>query len=84
MKVLVIYDVSKDKERNIVSNICLDFGLERIQKSAFMGELNTNLRKKLVGELKENSPGKNFNLQVFELDKSSDKRRLVFQEKKKE
>ncbi|HEY4694499.1 MAG TPA: CRISPR-associated endonuclease Cas2 [Candidatus Nanoarchaeia archaeon] len=83
MKVLVVYDISQDKERGKVAEICLDYGLERIQKSAFLGELSETLRQRLVGELKEKLVGKTFNLQVFELDKNSAKKRLVFEAKKK-
>ena len=79
MKIMVIYDITNDKERTKIADICLDYGLERIQKSAFLGELDVKLRVQLVGELKEKSPKRDFDLQVFELDKNSDKRRLVFE-----
>lgn len=80
---MVIYDVSNDKERGKLAEICLDFGLERVQKSVFLGELGDSLRRKLILELREKIPQREFNLQIFELDKNSDKRRLIFQTKKK-
>lgn len=47
MATLVIYDVEEDKARLKVSEACLDFGLERIQYSAFCGRLNRNRRDEL-------------------------------------
>lgn len=45
--VLLIYDIENDRIRTRVSEICLDFGLERIQFSAFFGRLNRNRRQEL-------------------------------------
>lgn len=44
MSVLVwlIYDIVDDKVRNKVSKECKRYGLERVQKSAFLGKLQTN------------------------------------------
>jgi CRISPR-associated protein Cas2 len=38
----VIYDISENKLRSRVSEKCKDYGLERLQKSAFFGELDKN------------------------------------------
>jgi CRISPR-associated protein Cas2 len=38
----VIYDISEDKTRNQVARRCLDFGLYRVQKSVFLGEVAAN------------------------------------------
>lgn len=43
----MIYDIEDDKLRTRVSDICLDYGLERIQFSAFFGKLNRNRRQEL-------------------------------------
>lgn len=40
--VWVIYDISDDKTRNRVAKVCKNKGLYRVQKSAFLGTLNTN------------------------------------------
>lgn len=45
---LVIYDISDDRTRSKVSNTCLDYGLERIQYSAFQGALSRNRRQELA------------------------------------
>lgn len=45
--VIVIYDIQDDRLRNRISELCLDYGLERIQYSAFFGKLTRNLRQEL-------------------------------------
>jgi CRISPR-associated protein Cas2 len=39
VRCLVVYDISDDKLRAKVADICQDFGLDRIQYSAFAGRL---------------------------------------------
>jgi CRISPR-associated protein Cas2 len=54
---LVIYDISDDRTRTKVSETCLDYGLHRIQYSAFEGLLTRNrleeLALRLADELRE-------------------------------
>jgi CRISPR-associated protein Cas2 len=38
----VVYDISKDRTRTKVAKRCLDFGLYRVQKSVFLGDLQSN------------------------------------------
>ena len=38
----VVYDISKDKTRTKVARRCLDFGLYRVQKSVFLGDVAAN------------------------------------------
>jgi CRISPR-associated protein Cas2 len=40
--VWIIYDISDDKMRTRVSKACKKYGLERVQKSAFLGRLELN------------------------------------------
>ena len=49
---LVLYDIENNKIRNKISNICKDYGLERIQKSVFSGIMSKNLRESMTIELK--------------------------------
>ena len=46
-KVLVVYDITDDSLRNKIADILKDFGLVRIQKSAFIGNLTSEERKDL-------------------------------------
>jgi CRISPR-associated protein Cas2 len=48
VSVLLIYDIENDRVRTRVSEACLDYGLARIQFSAFFGKLNRNRRQELA------------------------------------
>jgi CRISPR-associated protein Cas2 len=48
VSVVLIYDIEDDKLRGRTANICFDYGLERIQFSAFFGKLNRNRRQELA------------------------------------
>ncbi|KKM10615.1 CRISPR-associated protein Cas2 [Clostridiales bacterium PH28_bin88] len=52
MKTLVIYDIEEDRIRNKILEACKDYGLDHIQYSAFMGELNHNRREELWHRLR--------------------------------
>jgi CRISPR-associated protein Cas2 len=45
---VLLYDIEDDRLRNRVAQICLDFGLERIQFSAFFGRITRNLREQMA------------------------------------
>jgi CRISPR-associated protein Cas2 len=47
VSLVLIYDIEDDKLRTRAADICLDYGLERIQFSAFFGKLNRNRRQEL-------------------------------------
>ena len=53
MHVLVIYDISNDKVRNKISERLKDYGLQRVQYSAFWGQLNMNRREELMFRLQK-------------------------------
>jgi len=58
---VVLYDIQIDRIRTKVSETCLDYGLERIQFSAFSGKLTRNKREELFLRLSvilEGTPGK--------------------------
>ncbi|MBU0485200.1 MAG: CRISPR-associated endonuclease Cas2 [Proteobacteria bacterium] len=38
----VIYDIVKNKSRTKVAKFCKEYGLYRVQKSCFLGDLNKN------------------------------------------
>src|ERR1051325_8855153 len=58
---LVLYDIQIDRIRTRISDACLDYGLERVQYSAFRGKLSRNKREELWLKLKvilDEYPGK--------------------------
>ena len=61
MKCLLIYDIPDDRARTKIADFCLDYGLDRVQFSAFMGELSTNHQEELMlklGKRLGKKPGK--------------------------
>jgi len=51
MKCLLLYDIPDDKIRTKIASFCLDYGLDRIQYSAFMGDLSSNHQEELMLKL---------------------------------
>lgn len=51
--VILIYDIPDDRIRHKVSERCKDYGLDRIQYSAFAGDLDRNRREELLLRLKK-------------------------------
>jgi len=47
VSLILIYDIEDDRLRSRIAEICFDYGLERIQFSAFFGKLNRNRRQEL-------------------------------------
>lgn len=67
MKCLLIYDIPDDRVRGKVADICLDYGLQRIQYSAFLGELSHNRQGELLQKLKRRIGKLEANVQLFPL-----------------
>jgi CRISPR-associated protein Cas2 len=53
MKVLLIYDIPNDRVRGKVADLCLDYGLERIQYSSFQGDLRRTHQEELLLRVKK-------------------------------
>ena len=48
MYCLVVYDIPNDRIRTKVADCCQDYGLDRIQYSAFLGQLARTHQEELV------------------------------------
>jgi CRISPR-associated protein Cas2 len=53
MLLWVIYDISSDTKRNKVAKYCKEYGLYRVQKSAFLGDINQNEFDELLLKCKD-------------------------------
>jgi CRISPR-associated protein Cas2 len=51
MRLLVVYDISHDGTRTKVADICQDYGLDRIQYSAFLGDLSRVHQEELMEKI---------------------------------
>jgi len=67
VQTLVIYDIPDDKIRNKISEACKDYGLTRIQYSAFLGDINHNRRDELRQRLRRTLGKKEGNIQIYPL-----------------
>jgi len=52
MRCLVVYDISSERLRAKVADACLDYGLSRIQLSAFLGDLSRNHQDELLQKVR--------------------------------
>lgn len=78
MQCLVIYDISSDRIRQKVADHCLDYGLERIQYSAFMGNLSATHQTELYRVLQRALGKGRGRIQIMPLDsRSYSARRLL-------
>lgn len=47
-RLLLIYDIADDNVRAKIADACLDYGLDRVQYSAFLGQLSTTHQEELM------------------------------------
>lgn len=61
MRCLLVYDIPDDGKRTKIADVCLDYGLDRIQFSAFAGELRATHQDELMLKIRKvlgKRPGK--------------------------
>lgn len=83
MHCIVVYDIPNDSLRTKVADICLDYGLERIQFSAFLGPLAPSHQEELLMKVKKKAGKKEANVQLFPICERCWKKRLVWVHKPK-
>src|SRR5579884_3107062 len=62
---LLIYDIAHDGLRAKVANLCLDYGLQRIQYSAFAGRLSRTRAEELLLKAKRLAGTRQIDLRLF-------------------
>ena len=67
MLCLVMYDIPQNKVRVKVADICLDYGLQRVQFSAFMGDLSRNRQEELMLKIRRRVGRADANVRLFAL-----------------
>ena len=67
MHCLIVYDIPDDKKRGKIADACLDYGLDRIQFSAFVGELVPTHQEELFLKIQKILGKKPGNVQLFPL-----------------
>ncbi len=81
----VVYDIESDRVRLRVASVCKDYGLTRVQYSAFSGLLDSSRRQEMFLKLSDTlgrRPGKIIVLPICEKDATA--RRQILNESKVE
>lgn len=78
MHCLLVYDISDDNTRTKISDTCLDYGLDRIQWSAFYGNISRNHQEELFLKVKTLLGKKRGNIQLFSICQKDWGKRLVY------
>lgn len=80
---LVIYDISDNHERFQLIKVLQHFGLYRIQKSAFLGDLNKKSRIELETKVKNHLSGSKDSIYIVPIcDKCKDLTSIFSKEKR--
>lgn len=81
---LVVYDISDDRKRGKIADTCLDYGLDRIQCSAFLGALLSTHQQELMIKMRKILGKKPGNIQLFPICAEDWVKRKVIDQKEKE
>ncbi|NJK81174.1 MAG: CRISPR-associated endonuclease Cas2 [Chloroflexaceae bacterium] len=84
MQVLLIYDIPDDRARQKVSDACLDYGLQRVQYSAFVGDLSRTHQRELFSVIQDRIGRRAANVQLFPLPEQSWVQRRVLQQQEED
>ena len=76
MKCLLVYDISNDRARTKIADFCLDYGLDRIQYSAFVGDLTRTHREELMLKIGDRLGDQSGKVQLFAICKTDWQQRL--------
>lgn len=68
MQCLVLYDISDDRARQRIADICLDYGLARIQFSAFSGVLTRTQQRALFTEITQRLGKRDGDVQLIAME----------------
>jgi CRISPR-associated protein Cas2 len=78
MQTYVVYDIVEDKVRKRIADVCLDYGLQRVQYSAFLGDLSRDRREALAQRLAQRLGKQEGKIEVIPVcDKDFAQRRVI-------
>ncbi|MEM1597401.1 MAG: CRISPR-associated endonuclease Cas2 [Pyrobaculum sp.] len=69
MYIIVVYDISENDVRTKVADVLRAYGLERVQRSVFVGRLPPALVKELAEKISRVVKGANADVAIFKVDK---------------
>ena len=79
MKCILVYDIPDDGKRAKIADACLDYGLDRIQYSAFSGGLRVTHQEELMLRIETILGKKAGNIQLFPICSEDWARRAVIE-----
>ncbi|GIK29994.1 MAG: CRISPR-associated endonuclease Cas2 [Chloroflexi bacterium] len=74
---LVMYDIEDDKARTKIADACLDYGLDRVQFSAFIGQLSRNHQQELMMRIEQILDDRKGRVQLISIGQQEWKNRIV-------
>lgn len=77
---ILVYDIPDDRKRTKIADTCLDYGLDRIQYSAFTGWLLPAQQEELFLKLKKILGKKPGNIQLFPICADDWRKRKVHEQ----
>ena len=80
VQTLLIYDISHDPTRQKVADVCLDYGLDRVQYSAFAGQLSRNHQEMLMERIHQRMGKHGGNVYLIPICEKDWERRLIIEE----
>ncbi len=80
MHCLIVYDIPNDRIRGKVADICLDYGLDRIQLSAFVGNLPRSHQETLMKQIKKALGKSAGNIQLVTICEKDWQQRIVIEQ----
>ena len=76
MRCLLVYDIPHDGTRSKVADFCLDYGLDRIQYSGFLGDLARTYQEELILKIGEQLGDRAGKIQLFVICEKDWRQRL--------
>ncbi|MCL4880277.1 MAG: CRISPR-associated endonuclease Cas2 [Anaerolineae bacterium] len=76
MHILLVYDIVKDRQRAKVATVCLDYGLDRIQYSAFAGQLSRTHQEEIMMRIEAIVGESPASVHLYPIDEKAWQRRL--------
>ena len=80
MRVLLVYDIVNDRQRTKVADACLDYGLDRIQYSAFSGLLSRTHQEELMLRISAIIGDGAASVLLYPIDEKAWQKRLTFEQ----
>jgi len=78
---IVIYDIPDNAKRTKIADVCIDYGLDRIQYSAFCGWLSNSLQEELLQKIRRTLGKKAGNIQLIPICNQDWRKRKVIDQK---